>query len=309
MAVLRTLDIENYQALGSAHLELGQFTVVTGPTGSGKSAVIRALKMAVFNARGTSFIRHGTKTAKVFLTDSAGLGVALVRGSRDAYVLDVLGEQKTFTKLGGQVPEEVAALLAFSDLNFAGQLDRPFLLDASGSQVARILGKLTNVDLVFEAARRGYARKQEISRRLKSVNADLEDLTQAAEQYACLPARLAAQEQAEQCAERAEQARDRQQRLFVLYRDVVNGAEAVQEAAAVLKRLEPPSLTVLDTLVARRDRMKGLFTELLEASSLVGLLRDRISVSAGQEKAAHDAVHDALVEAGTCPTCGLTVPR
>jgi DNA repair ATPase RecN len=306
---LVALDIENYQALGSAGLELGQFTVVTGPTGAGKSAVIRALRLAVFNQKGTSFIRHGQKSCKVMLADSDGLALVLVRGGRDAYVLDVLGEQKTFTKLGGQVPAEIAELLNFSELNFAGQFDRPYLLDSSGGQIARMLGKLTNVDLVFEAARRGYAQKQEMARRLRSTQAELEQLTEQAERYADLPARLAAMAEAEKHAETCQRGRERMARLFALMKDAVNGAEAVAEARGGVQAVQPPSLDTLDSLVARRDRLGDLLYEALQARNAIVSAEAIIGALREQEITAHDQVHDALVEAGTCPTCGLAVPR
>lgn len=309
MALL-ALEIENYQALGSVALELGQFTVVTGPTGAGKSAVIRALRLAAFNQRGTAFIRHGTKHCRVSLLDDLGLGVAIARGpGHDAYVLDVLGEVKKFTKLGGQVPAEVAELLNFSELNFAGQFDRPYLLDSSGGQIARMLGKLTNVDLVFEAARRGYAQKQEIARRLRSTQAELEHLAAEAEQYASLPERLAAMEEAEKHAESCQRARERIARLFALMKDAVNGAEAVAEARGSVQAVQPPSLDTLDSLVARRDRLGSLLFEVLQARNAAKSAEGIIKALREQEIAAHDQVHDALVEAGTCPTCGLAVPR
>lgn len=307
---LRALDIENYQALGSAVLELGQFTVVTGPTGAGKSAVIRALRLAAFNQRGTAFIRHGTKHCRVSLLDERGLGVAIARGpGHDAYVVDVLGEVKKFTKLGGQVPAEVAELLNFSELNFAAQFDRPYLLDSSGGQIARMLGKLTNVDLVFEAARRGYAQKQEMARRLKSTQAELEHLAAEAERYADLPERLAAMVRAEEASARARAARERIARLFTLMKDAVNGAEAVAEARTSVQAVQPPSLDTLDSLVARRDRLGGLLYEVLQARNAIKSAEAIAGALREQEIEAHDQVHNALVEAGTCPTCGLSVPR
>lgn len=307
--MLKILDIENYQALAAARLELGKFTVVTGPTGSGKSAVIRALRLAAFNARGTSFIRHGTKHCRIALLDDQGLGVAIARGpGHDAYVLDVLGEQKKFTKLGGQVPAEVTELLNFSELNFAGQFDRPYLLDNSAGEVARMLGRLTNVDLVFEAARRGYARKQEIGRSLKSVQAELDQLTAAAEQYEDLPLRLSAIERAEQALARAQGARQRRDSLRLL----TESAFSRQQEAQVLReavRALTLDLDSLDELEARRARLRELLYELLQADNGIKSSRAIIKQLTAQEKAAHDAIHDALIEAGTCPTCGLPVPR
>lgn len=57
--MLTSVEIENFQSVRRARLELGRFTVVTGATGSGKSAVLRAIRLLAFNARGTSYIMRG----------------------------------------------------------------------------------------------------------------------------------------------------------------------------------------------------------------------------------------------------------
>lgn len=304
------LGIEDYQALASAQFELGRFTVVTGPTGSGKSAVIRALKLAAFNAKGISFIRHGTKVCKVLLTDDLGLGVAIARGKgQDAYVLGVPGKQKKFTKLGGQTPAEVSTSLGLTELNFAGQFDRPYLLDSSAGEVARMLGRLTNVDLVFEAARKGYARKQEIGRKLKATQAEVAQLDTDVEQYADLPAQLAAAERAEEALVRAQAARDRLAQVSTLAQAAMDWYQKAHFVRQAIQAAEPPSLADLDALAARRTRIRELVTAAESASATV---RDRTALVAEwamRETAGHGAIHQALIDAGTCPTCGLEVPR
>jgi excinuclease UvrABC ATPase subunit len=58
---LSSVDIRDYQSqsIASARIPPGKLAVVTEPTGSGKSAVIRA-RLLAFNARGTDYIRRVT---------------------------------------------------------------------------------------------------------------------------------------------------------------------------------------------------------------------------------------------------------
>ncbi len=62
---LSSVDIRDYQSqsqsqsIASARIPPGKLAVVTEPTGSGKSAVIRE-RLLAFNARGTDYIRRVT---------------------------------------------------------------------------------------------------------------------------------------------------------------------------------------------------------------------------------------------------------
>lgn len=302
--------IENFQAAEEVDIELGKLTVITGPTNAGKSAVIRALRLLAENARGSSFIRHGQKTCRVSLVDDSGLGVAIARGKgQDAYVLDVLGEQKTFTKLGGQVPDEVAELLALGELNFAGQLDRPFLLDESGGAVARILGRLTNLDLVFEAAREASRRRAGVTRDLARAEREIESLAAEVTQYAALPVQRASVGEAEVALGHARHLQERALKLTRLVQEATVARHAYSAANAVLTLLEPPSLAKAEELASRGTRLRELFCELADSEDDVATQGDYQGQLAGQEGLKHRAIHDLLAEAGQCPTCGLPVPR
>lgn len=304
--MLTDVVIEDYQALHRARLRLGKFTVVTGPTGSGKSAVVRALKLAVFNARGTGYVRTGAKSAKVILQDDLGLLVGITRGGRgqDAYLLDVLGEKKTFTKLAGGVPEEVAALLQLGDINFAGQFDRPFLLAETGSVVARTLGELTNVTLVFDAAREANRRKLDIARELRVWEKNLESLTEQARAFRTLKERRAA---AVEATERHGICRHLALEIGQLTRLAQAVTDAEKQLAYTEDYLEataPPPTQDLDLRLADLQRLRALRYQHDESERAERQWEGAADAAARDEKQAHLDLHRALLEAGTCPTCG-----
>lgn len=308
MALLTTLVIEDYQALGTASFRLGRFTVITGPTGSGKSAVIRALRLVAFNQRGSAYIRHGRRSCQVVLQDDCGLGVVIARGKgQDAYVVDVLGQQKTFTKLGGTTPEEVSGLLALAELNFTGQFDRPYLLDESGGAIARILGRLTNVDLVFEAARAGYARKLGIAGDLRRAQGTVEALTAQVQQYTGLPAQRAACTRAEASLASAQAAAARLATATELVQAAIEAHKAVHAAQEGVQAVQPPALGTLDALETKRARLDGLVRELASATAEIRVHQTEIQGWSELEQLAHKGIHDSLVKAGKCPTCGQQV--
>lgn len=303
--MLTQVETQNFQSLRKLSIQLGKFTAITGATGSGKSSVFRAMELLAHNARGTSYITRGAKACQVLVQDDAGLGVVIVRGSRgqDAYALDVLGEQKKFTKLGGKVPEEVTQCLQLSELNFARQFGLPFLLDASGGEIARVLGKLTNVTLLFDAAREANRRRLEVMGDLRRAEANLAGLTEAAQRFRGMHERRAAVCEAEEAMERAHQLTVRAGRLRVL-------TDRLEAAEVALERAVPPQVPSgdrLDELAGRLARVQSLAGTFESGKLAAQDAMRRVVDAADSERAAHDRLHEVLVEAGQCPTCGQEV--
>jgi energy-coupling factor transporter ATP-binding protein EcfA2 len=314
--MIHSLTIQGYQSVRKrTDLTLGRFTVVTGPTGSGKTSLIRALRLLAFNQRGTAYISHGAKEAVVCLAfpvpgDHPYCAVAITRGSRgaDKYTITAAPEDgdpssREFTKLGGKVPDHIQGLLRLTDLNFAGQFDRPFLLDDSGSEVARVLGRLTNVTVIFEAAREGSRRKGEVARDLKRAEAEIERLKAEAARFTRLREHISSVESAEAALEAATLNDRRVQRLM----DLTGLLRTAQAHSAAIVLPEPPDLAKLEELAARRELLAGrirvIRSERLAVARCDQLARGHViaEAQAGAE------VSRLLREAGVCPTCGTTI--
>lgn len=167
---LERLEVENFQSLAKANIELGAFTVIVGPSNSGKSALLRAVKATVRNVNNPSAVRVGKKlftSALIF----DGHRVSIERGkSSSTYRIELPNEtEEVYTKSGKDVPEDVQRVLGLPkpdgpDLTFSSQIDPPFLLDATGSVAAKTLGDLTNVSKLHDAAREANRRRAEASK-------------------------------------------------------------------------------------------------------------------------------------------------
>ena len=313
--------IQDYQAVREARLRLKRFTVITGPTGSGKSAVIRAIKLVVFNARGTSYVRHGAKACAAMVGfEGEYTAVAIHRGGRgaDKYrvsTIDTSPHRHTndpavqeYTKLAGAVPEQVSAVLRLGELNFAGQFDRPYLLDASGSQVARVLGELTDVTLVLDAAREATRRKLETSRELRRAEQELASLTAQAQQFRGLRARRDALVDADELLHSASLISDSVERLRQLS-DMHQ--KASQECVAALVRVQAMAVPSLDRAVELRASLTRLRALAEEWDTFRKDIRGHEAAAENcraAEEQAHRQLHEILVAAGACPTCGQRVP-
>jgi len=303
--VLRKLSIRNYQSLRSVDLDLRGFTVIVGPSGSGKSSLVRASKMLVVNARGSAYVSRGQKRAGVVGEMVDGAIVALERGEgHGLYRMIANGEEKRYTKLGGATPDEIAECFRVDpDLTFAGQFDQPYLLADSGGQVARALGELTNVTVIFEAVREANRRRQATNVQLRSRKADLQRATDELQNYRRLPRQLQAMSKAEEVLERAKSLQvdvDKLRRALQTY----ELAERVLEKADAAVGRPLPILEPLEKLLARRAELADKLKSIAHLQNMYAVAVAGIEIATKQEEQAHRELHSTLVAAGVCPTCG-----
>jgi hypothetical protein len=273
-----------------------------------------------FNARGTDYITRGQTKVVAALGDKEGpWAVGIERGGRgtDKYRITTpppltpagveWDEPVTteFTKLAGKVPEQVQSLLALSELNFAGQFDRPFLLTETAGEVARVLGRLTNVSLIFAAAREASRRKGELSGDLKAARAELQRCLDEKPRFATLKDRLAALGRAEEAEHNHYALQQRWEKLDALQTRLA-AAEVSLEAATEAMPVVP-DLTKVEQLSARLATLTSLGKRMvLEAKSAA----DHDAYAQEQAKTADSLdqeIHSLLVAAGTCPLCGQAV--
>lgn len=305
----------NYQSLRDVKVGLGKFTVITGPTGTGKSAFIRAVKLVTFNARGKDYITRGEKVTEVHVTghdvEESAWTVCISRGSKDAYtVIDggLLAEDQVFTKLAGKVPDQVTDVLKLGDINFAGQFDRPFLLDSTGSEVARVLGKLTNVTLLYKAAQEANRRRLAAQGLLKTRQSDLDGMNAQKDQYATLPQEQSAVEAAEYGLVRMAELQRRHERIDLLLTSHELAATRLEILAGQFPP-EPPSTGHLEELASKLARLGYLAAQVDEHKSTAAAALGDEQVAVRQEASAQSQLDQYVAQWGECPTCGQPVRK
>lgn len=315
--MITDVEVEDFQAIRKASIKLGKLTVVTGPTGSGKSGLLRAIELVAFNARGTRFIRHGTDLCQAALGfRDENIVVVITRGGRgkDSYQL-VWHEGSShdnrngvqFTKLAGSVPPEVSEILQLSEINFAGQWDKPYLLTEAGGQVARVLGELTNVTLVLDAARSANRAKLEAGAELKRAEARLADLTEQAKGFRGLKARIAAAQDAQEHLIGVDFIQENLLRLQQLVAAHNNHLMVRLAAEHRLERATPPTADRLTELEERWQRLVSLSFEHAGSKVALDAANEAARNCHWDHVKAEEELHQALVNAGTCPTCGQAV--
>lgn len=302
--------VHNFQSLKSVDITLGKLTVVVGPSSSGKTALMRALRALASNVRGSQFITQGTKKASISAHTANGV-ITLERSEAGGtYKLSLNGADKVYTKLGGAVPEDITRALNLqpittesSSINFAGQFDRPYLLDDSGATVARVLGELTNVSTIFAAVREANRRRTAASSTLKTRKADFEGLKDQAAKFKALPQQQEAIKAAEKAYERAVDIQGSLTRLEQML-DTVETAELLL-AQAVIPNV--PEIDNIQNLYQKMTSFRNLVVEWRHHEDLFGKYQDQIRQASDEEHSAQDQLHAKLVELGQCPTCGSEI--
>lgn len=187
-----TVHVENFQSLSDVTVAVDGFTVVTGTNNTGKSALMRAIRGAFQNARGTSYIRHGQTKSVVEITFDDGRKLRWEKGKG-------AGDKPTYVIDGGSpihpgqaVPDEVRALGVKPIMvggrevwpqfapQFTGQI---FLLDQPGSVLAEAVSDVNHVAQLNDALRFAESDKRSSAAELKIRLTDQVGLEMAVKKY------------------------------------------------------------------------------------------------------------------------------
>lgn len=306
---IEQLTIRNWQSLRRVDLVLGRLTVVVGASSSGKSALVRAIRAVSSGMRGSASITRGAKTCAITVHTDTHI-VTLERGATSGLyrVVDrATGAEDTFTKLAGAVPEQITAALRLHpaptgspSLNIAAQFDAPFLLDDTGAAVARVLGELTQANLLLEAVRAAHKARHSAAAAARARTADLEDLRAGSVRYGDLALRRSRCQLAELVAERATELTTRIDRL----RQAIT---ALADTAHLLAAPIPPAPPTVEDLTRAAERHRTYTSVLrtwLSAERDAATAQQAANEADIQARALHEELHTTLRAAGTCPTCG-----
>jgi len=152
--MINSLEIYDYQSHKETVLDFcsGVNTII-GKTDSGKSAVIRAIKLVTDNKPpGDSFISKWSDSCRVTIYKGNTHISRIKTKSKNEYSIfktekgEKEGKIEMYTGFGQDVPEAVKEVLNFDELNIQNQLDQPFLLSQSAGEVARYFNKIVNLE-------------------------------------------------------------------------------------------------------------------------------------------------------------------
>lgn len=309
VSVIRRVRVENFQSVQQADVELGKLTVIVGPSNTGKSALLRAIKTVARNAPTPDFVTLGKKHSTIRLVaDDAE--IVLERGKAlSTYRVLRDGHEAVYTKSGTGVPEEIAAILQMPEtqgelLNFAFQFDRPFLLDSPATKVAQVLGELTNITVILDAVREANRRRLEVSARLKVRRGDLERLRGEVEAVRGVKERQAQLEELRGRLESTITESQRLDQLSALWTAWTVADTAVRDLVSASKPVS--DLTVATSMAEDVERLTKLVAEARMLAAEARAAKSDVERLRAEAESLHEQHHAALKDARSCPLCGAT---
>lgn len=163
---IQEVTIEGYQSHVHSTFRLSPgLTVITGPSDAGKTAIIRALRWFAFNEpTGEAFlhtirnpdgtVKEAVDQVKVSVTFDNGVTVTKIRRKgKTTYTHSLFPTAWEKAEIPPEIKETLGLVKQqYGDfetcLNFAFQLDAPFMLSESASVGAKVLGKLAGTEIV-----------------------------------------------------------------------------------------------------------------------------------------------------------------
>lgn len=190
------LHIENFQSLEYAEIELDGFVTIQGPSNRGKSSVIRALGVLLYNEWSSDYLRENAKECRISLEiDEGGISKLEIIKPKNMYnVYYRNGEVKEYPKIDKDVPEDVRKELGLDlvktergdkfNLNIQHQLDNMFLVSDREPVITSFLNKIFKIERYEKALRAINADMLKLNKQskkdqkeLESKKIELEDIT------------------------------------------------------------------------------------------------------------------------------------
>lgn len=189
MKYLKQITLKNFQSHKDSTIQLDRgLNAIIGPSDSGKSAIIRAIKWVLYNEpAGNFFIREGETESSVTLEFNDGTKIKRLRNkSKNMYVLYIQDDEMIFEGFGNKVPQEIIDLTGIQKvpldsiesnaINLGEQLEGAFLLSEKGSTRASAIGRIVGVNIIDDALKETLKDVRNISIREKTIIDNIEKI-------------------------------------------------------------------------------------------------------------------------------------
>ncbi len=197
MKYIEKVILENFQSHKNSVIEFDdQLNVIVGPSDSGKTAILRGIRWALYNEpSGDYFIREGSSECSVTIVFNDGTKIKRYRNkSKNSYFLyDSNNNETKFEGFGTSVPQEIIdktgikKILLDSDLsnaiNLSDQLEGAFLLSEKTSTRASSIGRLVGVNIIDDALRETLKDSRNLSNNKKNIEDSILGLEKELSEY------------------------------------------------------------------------------------------------------------------------------
>jgi exonuclease SbcC len=301
--VIKGLTIQNFLSHKKTSIAFSPgVNIIVGPTDSGKSAIIKALKWLVTNRPlGDSFKSYWGGLTSVGATFTEG-EVKRIRGDKEnAYHVKQLGDTIEFNAVKGDVPQEVAKVLDLGELNVQTQFASHFLLSQSPGEVAQYFNKVAHLDKIDTASQNIRRWLKDVQSKLYHKEEDLRDLEKQIKEYEDLDLMLERIVEVETLEKELKEMTSNVEELEGLITKLQKATDALNEYSFLLE-LE----TMVNDILKLSSEVKHLKSEReeLELSIHYIIQNERKLQTATLEcKQLEEKFHKELGKGKVCPLC------
>lgn len=257
--MIEKLKIRNFQSIEDLTLTLGRVTILKGKTDVGKSAIIRALKAFIFNTFNVEYAHNGKLPCGIAIQKN---GIVAL-GRRTTKGVEYKMGKVLYTKTSKKCPEDILNFLGIHSyqvdqdtsvfFHIQSQHDSPFLLKESSATIAKIIGRVSNLNIVLVAMRDMFSRQLELKQRINFLTGRKKELKTKEVQFSNLKSFETTYNKAESLAERIALIRERVEKIT----NLINETEAFNTRQKLLKEKKAVFL-----------KAEAALSKMLEKSSL-----------------------------------------
>jgi exonuclease SbcC len=189
--MIKSLHIQNFQSHQNTELELSNgVNAIVGPSDSGKTAIIRALRWLVWNRPLGDEFRSNWGGNTVVHLDIKSETISRVKTKKDnCYLIEDCLEKTEnrfdarFDAIKADVPEEVVRALNMNEINLQQQLDAPFLLSDSPGEVGAHFNRIAHLDVIDIGTKNVQSWTRQIEQDIRSGESHLKQQQEELKNY------------------------------------------------------------------------------------------------------------------------------
>lgn len=308
--MINSIKIKNFLSHKVTKLEFAPgVNIIVGPSDSGKSAIIRALKWLITNRPlGDAFrsVWGGETYVRVDLSNN----YSVLRGRDDKGSLYSITSPDDssieFNAFKGDIPQEVQSTLDLNELNLQTQFESHFLLSKSSGDVAQYFNKVAHLDKIDGASQNIRKWLREINQKLSFLEHDqLEGLFTQLEQYKNLEAIELIIVEIEGVDVKVQDLVDDYDIIEALVDGLVKADEELEGLSFLLElgELVDETIKVSNDLIA----VQNTSIELNRIIQSIRMVDDDLRVLDKGIKEQEQKFHKELGSGKVCPLCGTVV--
>lgn len=303
--MLKSVAIKNYQSHRDSIIEFDKgVNVIVGPTDSGKSSIIRALRWVIWNRPTGEEFRSDWDGITSVCCKVDNIEIDRIRGKdMNTYVKGEGDEEFEFEAIRTEVPEEIQKIFNINEINLQQQHDNLFLLTNTPGEVAQHFNKIAHLELIDTSQKNIKGWLRDLKTTIDYDKTKLENAQQELKQYDYVDVLEADVETLEETEATCIQL---YQDIRVL-KDIVVKIEQctrdVEELEAIMQ-----DATLVDKVLAQFKQLHSIEFEIQKVRSLLVLIGD----TAYKEVKLKDKIKileeqfEQLMPK-TCPLCGQQI--